>query len=111
MATVTGETAMGPGQVIIGHVFGGPLVSSDSSNTVSTTASSVTLTAGKIYRLVSDVDCYFYFGAAGGSACTADIGSLLVEKVPEIFRAPDAKGTLYLLGTASGTVWVSEMGV
>ena len=111
MPTINDQQAMGVNKAVIAHVFGGPIEEADSSQAVTTTASSVALTAGKVYRLVSDVNCYFHFGAAGGSDATADTSSVLVAEVPEVFKAPQGKGTLYLLGFSSGTVWVSEMGV
>ena len=95
--------------IIIGHVFGGPLPSADSSASVTTSASSVTLVAGKVYRFVASVDTYFQFNATTDSAVTADTGSLLLERVPEVFRCPDRRTTLSLKGSASGTVWISEM--
>lgn len=111
MGTTNRQEAQGNNNVVIAHVFGAPILEADSSQAVTTSASSMTLTKDLMYRLVSDVDCYFYFGLTGGDACTANNASLLVEKVPEVFRCPAGLPELHLLGTASGTVWVSELTV
>ena len=111
MATINDQQAMGNNQAVIAHVFAGPIPMTDSSNAVTTSASSVTLTAGKVYRFVSDVNTYFQFNNATDSDVTADTGSMLIAEVPEVFRCPKGRTTLSLLGTASGTVRVNEVGV
>lgn len=111
MPTIKDQEAMGASNVVVAHVFGGPIVSADSSQAVTTSASEVALTTNKVYRFVSDVNCYFYFGPDDGDDATADIASLLIAEVPEVFRVPKGMTKVFFLGTASGTVWVNEMGV
>lgn len=111
MGITNKQEAQGNNNVVIAHVFGAPILEADSSKAVTTSASSVTLDVDRLYRIVAEFNTYFYFGLTGGDAATANNSSLLVAEVPEVFRCPAGLPELHLLGTASGTVWVSELDV
>jgi len=111
MGILNREQAQGVNNSVVAHVFGAPVKSSDSSQAVTTSASSVTLTEGKVYLVTGNVAFYMYFGVTGGDAATADNAAYVPADTPQVFRVPFDLPELHLLGSESGTVWVNEMNV
>lgn len=106
------NAAVGHSNEVIGHVFGGPLPSADSSIVVGTGAAvNTTLEAGKVYRLICDVVCYIQCNDSSDSDVTADTGARLAAELPEVFRMPQGRPILSALGAESGTLYISEMEV